>query len=190
MGRKAQPQIKQNLLDRCTEYALAHGLPDRVEPLAKASGTSARMLLYHFGTRDDLLREILRQARQGQLDMFTSLLKPRGGEPYTVTLERAWRQMTSPDGQPYLRMFGQLRESTGQRLWPGFKRIATTDWIPPLEEGLASLGRPELATLTLAVIRGLFMDLDATGDKTRADLAFTDFIGMLTCDGPDRSTPS
>ncbi len=31
---------------------------------------------------------------------------------------------------------------------------------------MRSLGRPELATVVLAVIRGLLMDLDATGDTT------------------------
>src|SRR5882757_4169085 len=45
--------------------------------------------------------------------------------------------------------------------------------------GLRSIGRPDLATLVLAVIRGLLMDLDATGDTTRADRAFRDFLGAV-----------
>ena len=59
MGRQRQPQIRQRLLDACTDYALEHGLPDRLGPLAAAAGTSSRMLIYHFETRDGLLREIL-----------------------------------------------------------------------------------------------------------------------------------
>ena len=179
MGRRPQPAIKQQLLDACTEYALEHGLPDRVEPLAEASGASARMLLYHFGTRDDLLRAILRSARQRQLDMFGGLLEARAGEVYTVTLRRAWTRMTGPGGQPYLRMFGQLRQSTEQQLWPDFRRLATTDWLRPLEEGLGSIGRSDAATLVLAVIRGLLMDLDATGDTARTDQAFHDFLTTI-----------
>ena len=46
---------------------------------------------------------------------------------------------------------GQTPESPAQRLVPGFRRAATTDWLGPLEEGLRSIGRPELATLVLAV---------------------------------------
>ncbi len=38
---------------------------------------SARMLIYHFGTRDALLRAVLGQARQRQLDMFGELLRGR-----------------------------------------------------------------------------------------------------------------
>jgi hypothetical protein len=46
MGRQRQPQIKQRLLDACTDHALDHGLPDRLAPLAAAAGTSSRMLIY------------------------------------------------------------------------------------------------------------------------------------------------
>ena len=74
MGRHPQPQIRQRLLDVCTDYALEHGLPDRLAPLAAAAGTSSRMLVYHFETRDGLLREILGRARQRQLEAFTDLV--------------------------------------------------------------------------------------------------------------------
>jgi AcrR family transcriptional regulator len=180
MGRRPQPGIRQRLLDACTDHALAHGLPARLEPLAAAAGTSTRMLIYHFGTRDALLRAVLGRARDRQLDAFTELLRARPGEPYTATLARAWTEMTGPDGEPYLRMFGRLRESADQQLWPGFRRTATTDWLAPLEDGLRRTGRPELATLVLAVIRGLLMDLDATGDTGRTDSAFEQFLSTLT----------
>lgn len=137
------------------------------------------MLLYHFGTRDELLRAILRQARRRQLDSFGNLLRVRPDEAYTVTLARAWAVMTGPGGRPYIRMFSQLRENAEQSLWPGFRRLATTDWLEPLENGLRSIGRPRSATLVLAVIRGLMMDLDATGDTIRADGAFDEFLASL-----------
>jgi AcrR family transcriptional regulator len=179
VGRQRQPQIKQRLLDACTDYALEHGLPDRLGPLAAAADTSSRMLIYHFGTRDRLLREILRLARQRQVDAFTNLLRVRPEEPYTLTLSQAWSAMNGPQGQPYLRMFSRLNDTAGEPLWPGFRRIATTDWLAPLESGMRSLGRPQLATVVLAVIRGLLMDLDATGDSARTDQAFHDFLTTI-----------
>jgi AcrR family transcriptional regulator len=182
MGRHRQPQIRQRLLDACTDYALQQGLPDRLEPLATAAGTSSRMLIYHFGTRDGLLREILGQARQRQVEAFTDLIRPRPEEPYPVTLARAWSAISGPPGKPYLRMFTRLHDTAGEPLWPGFRRTATTDWLAPLEHGLRSLGRPELATVVLAVIRGLLMDLDATGDSARTNQAFDDFL--TTIDSP------
>src|SRR3954451_13599547 len=179
VGRRPQPQIKQRLLDACTDYSLENGLPDRLGPLATAAETSTRMLIYHFGTRDGLLREILGQARQRQVEAFTDLLRVRPDEPYPVTLERAWSAMTGPQGQPYLRMFSRLHDTGGEPLWPGFRRTATTDWLAPLEDALRSLGRPELATLVLAVIRGLLMDLDATGEAARTHEAFHDFLTTI-----------
>ena len=179
MGRRPQPRIKEKLLDACADHALAHGLPDQLGPLAAATGTSARMLIYHFGTRDVLLRAVLGQARRRQLDTFGELLRVRPGEAYPATLDRAWTSITGPGGQPYLQMFGQLRESAEQQLWPDFRRTATTDWLGPLENGLRSIGRPELATLVLAVIRGLLLDLAATADTTRTDRAFHDFLDAV-----------
>ena len=182
MGRRAQPEIKEQLLERCTDYALAHGLPDGLEEFAAETGASPRMLLYHFGTRDDLLRAVLGAARSRQVSVWTALLRPREGEPYTAVLARAWASMTGPSGQPYLRMFNALRQDAEQRLWPGFRRVATTDWLGPLEEGLGSIGRAEDATLVLAVIRGLLTDLEATDDVSRADAAFRRFIALLDRD--------
>src|ERR1700754_4763953 len=176
MGRQRQPHIRQRLLDACTDHALEHGLPDRLGPLAAAAGTSNRMLIYHFGTRDGLLREVLEQARRRQVEAFNDAIRLRPGEPYPTTLARAWSAISGPQGEPYLRLFGRLHDTAGQPLWPDFRRTATTDWLAPLEEGM---GSPELATLVLAVIRGLLMDLDATGDTARTDQAFAGFLETL-----------
>ncbi|MEV6344334.1 TetR/AcrR family transcriptional regulator [Actinoplanes sp. NPDC051851] len=187
MGRHKQPGIRDRILDACADHALAHGLPDRLEPFAAATGVSKRMLIYHFGTRDALLRDTLARARRRQRDLFGALMAPRPGEPYPDTLRRAWREMIGPAGRPYLSMFGRLREEAGQRLWPDFRREATTDWLQPLEDGMRTIGRPELGTLVLAVIRGLILDVDATGDVPRADRAFDDFLATLTPVGAPRA---
>lgn len=182
MGRHRQPEIRERLLDACADHALEHGLPDRLGPLAAATGTSSRMLIYHFNTRDELLREILGRARERQVDAWTDLLRVRPEEPYTATLANAWAAMTGPSGRPYLRMFSRLHDTAGEPHWPNFRRAATTDWLAPLEDGMRTLGRPELATVVLAVIRGLFQDLDATDDSARTDQAFSDFLSLVESD--------
>jgi AcrR family transcriptional regulator len=179
MGRRPQPEIRQRILDACTDYALERGLPDRLAPLAGAAGTSNRMLIYHFGTRDGLLLEVLRQARRRQVETFTNLIRPRPDEPYTATLARAWTAISGPEGEPYLRIFTRLHDTAGEPLWPGFRKTATIDWLAPLEDGMRSLGRPELATVVLAVIRGLLMDLAATGETARTHKAFNDFLSII-----------
>ena len=177
MGRRPQPGIRERLADSCTDHALLHGLPDHLSPLAAATGTSARMLLYHFGTRDALFDEVLRRARRRQQEMYGGLLRAKDDEPYTATLRHAWTVIAGPDGEPYLRMFAQWRPAATQGRLD--RRSATTDWLGPLTQGLSSLGRPELATLVLAVFRGLLMDLDATGDAARTTDAFDDFLDVV-----------
>jgi AcrR family transcriptional regulator len=179
VGRRRQPEIAERLLDACTDLALERGLPDRLGPFVAATGTSSRMLLYHFGTRDRLLQAVLRRARERQRALFGELLRARPDESYLVTLRRAWSEMTGQRGRPFLDMFGRLREDAEQQLWPGFRRDATTDWLDPLAEGTARLDLPHQATLVLAVIRGLIMDLESTGDQPRVDRAFDDFIDIM-----------
>jgi AcrR family transcriptional regulator len=179
VGRRPQPEVRQRLLDACTDHALQHGLADSLGPFAAAAGTSTRMLIYHFGTRDDLLREVLQQARRRQVEAFTELIRVRPDEPYPTTLAQAWLAFSGPPNQPFVRMFSRLHDTNGEPLWPGFRRTATTDWLQPLEDGMRSMGRPELATVVLAVIRGLLMDLDATGDTTRTNQAFTAFLDTI-----------
>ncbi|MBF5080751.1 TetR/AcrR family transcriptional regulator [Quadrisphaera sp. INWT6] len=187
MGRTKQPEIRERLLHACTDHVLAHGVPDRLAPLAAAAGTSPRMLLYHFTTKDALLREVLREARARQRRDFGELLRPRPDEPYPATLRRAWTEMTDGPARRYVAVFNPLREDADQRLWPGFRVEATTDWLEPLREGLAAVGRPELATVVLAVIRGLLVDLEATGDRHRTEQAWQHFVDLLGA-GPVTAT--
>lgn len=179
MGRRKQPEIRERLLDACTDAALASGMPDRLGPFAVAAGTSPRMLQYHFSTKEALQRAVLQRARTRQRRDFGALLRVRPDEDYRTTLGRAWAGMTGPEGQRYLAMFGRLREDAEQQLWPGFRQEATTDWLAPLEDGLRTIGRAELATLVLAVIRGLILDLDSTGDTARVDAAWAAFVATL-----------
>ena len=59
MGRR------QDLLEQATEHALRHGLIGlSLRPLAAALDTSDRMLLYHFGTRDELVTAVIEQANR------------------------------------------------------------------------------------------------------------------------------
>lgn len=95
--------------------------------------------------------------------------------------------MTQPPGRFYLDVFTRLREDAEQRLWPGFRAEATTDWLGPLQDGMASLGRPELASVVLALLRGLVMDLQATGDTTRTGRAWVDALTLLAAAQPASS---
>ena len=47
---------RETLLPLLAAYVLENGLADvSLRPLAKAAGTSDRMLLYHFGSKEELV---------------------------------------------------------------------------------------------------------------------------------------
>lgn len=80
MGRHPQPERRAALLDACTRHVLAHGLAGlSVASMASAAGTSPRMLIYHFNTKDQLVSEVLRDARRRQRALFDGLIEPRPG---------------------------------------------------------------------------------------------------------------
>ena len=54
---------RDELLDQVTDHVLEHGLIGlTLRPVAAAIGTSDRMLIYHFGSRDGLVSAVVARA--------------------------------------------------------------------------------------------------------------------------------
>ncbi|MFJ5843144.1 TetR/AcrR family transcriptional regulator [Streptomyces shenzhenensis] len=65
----------------CYAYLLEHGLLGlSPRPLAAATGTSPRVLLYLFGSKDALLRELLARARRDQVTQLAAALDEQARE--------------------------------------------------------------------------------------------------------------
>ncbi len=152
--------------------------------MAAAAGTSPRMLLYHFSTRDQLVLEALREARRRQQQVFGELLAPRPGVPYATVLTEAWDQITAPELRPYLRLFGQLHDlQPDQTPWTEFRVRSIIDWLPTIEAGLRADGHPDaaaLATAVIAAVRGLLQDLNTTADHQRTTTGLRAIAKLLT----------
>jgi AcrR family transcriptional regulator len=178
---------RKALLDAAADYLLAHGLTGvSLRQLADATGASSRMLVHHFGSKQRLLTGALGEARRRQRAAFEDRLRARPGQPYPTVLANAWRWLSTEEAQPYLRLFGELYALARQ---PGspyaeFAQRSVLDWLPVLEDGFLGDGADPVearrsATLTLAVMRGLFLDLHALDDTKRADAAHELFIELL-----------
>jgi AcrR family transcriptional regulator len=172
MGRRPQPERREALLAACTDALLCHGLHGlTLAKLAQAAGTSPRMLIYHFKSRDELVLEALGEARRRQRLLFGELLAPRPGVPYGTVLASAWDRITSPELRPLLVLFAQLHDLPPDRTpWARFRVLSITDWLPTLEAGLRADGHRDavpLATAITALLRGLLGDLNTTGDHER-----------------------
>ena len=64
MPPKRDPRRRAELLDGVVRHLLAHGLGDlSLRPAAAAIGTSPQILLYYFGSKENLLLEAIGAVR-------------------------------------------------------------------------------------------------------------------------------
>jgi AcrR family transcriptional regulator len=172
MGRHPDPQRRSELLSAVADYVLAEGLADlSLRPLAAAIGTSPRMLLYHFESKERLVVDVLAEVRGREAALFSAWT---GSAQPGELVDEVWRWLSAPETTPFLRLFfhvyGLALENPER--YPGFLDHAVGDWLGPLSDqleraGVAPAAAQEAATLVLAVARGLLLDLLVTGDRER-----------------------
>jgi AcrR family transcriptional regulator len=161
MARTVDHQYRQAIAERAAAHLLEHGRVNvSLRELAAAVEVSPRMLVHHFGSREELVSRALHEARSRQRAAFEARLTPQPGRPYVDVLTDAWRWFMSDEAKPYMRLFGQLYALAGAPGSPhaAFLRESVLDWIPTLEAGFAADGADpdatrELATLTVGVVR-------------------------------------
>jgi AcrR family transcriptional regulator len=185
--RTVNRQYRRAIVERAADHLLERGqVGVSLRDLAAAVGVSPRMLVHHFGSREELVSSALREARSRQREAFEARLAPEPGRPYAQVLTDAWRWFGTDEAGPYLRLFGQLHALAGVTDSPhaDFLRESVLDWLPTIQAGFAADGADpatarELTTLTLAVIRGLLQDRNAVGDHKRVSAAFERYASLL-----------
>jgi AcrR family transcriptional regulator len=196
--RTVDSQYRRTIVERAADHLLQRGqVAVSLRDLAAAVGVSSRMLVHHFGSREELVSCALREARSRQHRAFEVRLAPQPGRSYPQVLADAWRWFTGDEAEPYMRLFGQLHALAGAPDSPhaDFLRESVLDWLPIIQDGFAADGADratarELATLTLAVVRGLLQDRNALGDHQRVTAAFDHYASLLhAARAPDETAP-
>src|SRR5215213_8632707 len=175
MGRRPNPQRKQDLLDEIVAYLGEHGIGDlSLRPLAKRLGTSTYTLTYQFGSKDQLLTDAVRHALALQAKGVSEARSDEPDEPPSDLVRRLWDWSTHPDNLGLVRM---LLEATtlaySQPLVFGsVGRQVVSEGVgllsAELEGRTTEPGAAErVATATFATLIGLQVDLIATGDRAR-----------------------
>lgn len=173
----ASPRAK--LLDAAIERIAHHGGAGKsLRALAADLGTSHRMLIYHFGSKEGLLTAVAREVEARQRAALADLDPANAGREF-------WRRLTDESLRANEKLFFQLY---GQALGgtPGTTELldgVVDDWLGPVEGLLAAAGVPEAARkaharLGLAVARGLLLDLVTTGDREAVDAAMERFLAL------------
>jgi AcrR family transcriptional regulator len=176
MARPPDPGIRARFRDQAADYVLSHGLGDlTLRPLARALKTNARMLVYHFGSREELMREILGCLREREDARIQAWFKAgKTARTLPQFLRWLWRRLATTRNRPAIRLLFELyalalrnpREYSGVLEDPlsYWQKLTGRAGVP------ANLNAVE-ATLLLAATRGLLLDFCATGDHSRVERA-------------------
>ena len=174
--RTSQP--RERLLTAAVAHALDAGIADlSLRQLAAAIGTSHRMLLYHFGSREGLLVAVTKAVE----DQQRAALLESGSTPQDARL--FWERLSDPQLWPQERLFFELYAYAlrGRPGTEGFLDGIVESWVTPRADALVQAGADEEtaradARLSVAVVRGLLLDLLATGDRPAVTEAYERFL--------------
>jgi AcrR family transcriptional regulator len=171
-------QARDRLLAAAVRHALEAGIADlSLRQLAAAIGTSHRMLIYHFGSREGLLVAVTQAVEEQQ----RAAMLQAGVTPQDA--RRSWARLSDPRLWPQERLFFELYAYAlrGRPGTEGFLDGIVESWVAPLAAALVQAGAGERparadARLGVAVVRGLLLDLLATGDRAGVDEAYERFL--------------
>ncbi|BBF99587.1 MULTISPECIES: TetR/AcrR family transcriptional regulator [Pseudonocardia] len=175
---------RDRLLQAVVEQLAGHGIADRsLRALAAATGTSHRMLIYHFGSREGLLAEVVGVVEAGQRETLAALTAEPGTGPREI-VDRFWTTV-SAGARRYGPLFYELSAHAmqGQEHARSLHETLVAPWIEPLGSVLERAGLPPAAARTRARLivgaaRGLLHDALVTGEFTEADAAMSDFTAI------------
>ncbi|MDQ6775698.1 MAG: TetR family transcriptional regulator [Actinomycetota bacterium] len=179
---RADSPRRTELLERAYQYVLDHGLAElSLRPLAAAIGSSPRVLLFLFGSKAELVQALLARAREDELALLRRVRAASVDGDTAHLVAELWRWLAAEEHQELLKHWVEgyarsLIEPEGPL--GGFAQRTVADWL----EVLADAGSREAPsgeaerTLLLAVLRGAFLDLLATGDVERTSAAVTRYL--------------
>jgi AcrR family transcriptional regulator len=177
---------RTEIVEAAYHYVLEHGLAGAsLRPVAEAVGSSTGVLRFLFGSKDGLVRAILDRARQDELD-FLATIDP--GATIAEVGRATWTWLVEPEHRQVLVLWVECYAASlldEDRPWAGFAKATVDDWLDVLAAAQPAAVRRTAAgraqrTALLAVLRGAFLDLLATGDRARTTRAVESYLDTLS----------
>ncbi len=186
MSRTVDEARPGELLDAVVAYIAKKGVAElSLRPLAKAVGSSPRVLLYYFGSKEKLVSKAVQRLRERQRTTFGRMREARYEQP-SDACRAIWQQMSAPESLAAFRLSLEtfamaLRQP---KRYGDFLSTSVEDWLQFLSEPLLRQGAtPEdaraFATVVIAGFRGFLLDYCATQDRSRVDRAVEMWLGTL-----------
>lgn len=162
---------KQALLSALADYVLEHGLNTAsLRPMAAAANTSDRMLIYHFGSKDGLIVELLEFLASRMATGLDEAIPPSRFETEQLLVQEILGLMRSAPFNPYVRVWLDIVSAAGQgnlaHRHAGHAIIGVfLDWLAK-RHPQGAIGAPHALTF----IEGSIV-MDALGHQSVADAA-------------------
>jgi AcrR family transcriptional regulator len=174
-----QPTGRDALLARAIGHFAEHGVGDTsLRALAEAIGTSHRMLIYHFRSRDGLLAAVVDTVEQGARDTLAQMVEAAKGDPDPTGAGLRYWHLVTDEALIYGPLFFELSSHAmlGLPHAAALRARLVSTWLDALEamwraRGVTRKAAREQARLDLAVARGLLHDLLLTGERRQVDAA-------------------
>lgn len=176
MPRPVNVEKRAELLKQVVHHLQHHGVAQMsLSPLAESIGTTKRMLLYYFGSRENLLAQALAASRPDAHAMFDDVHDTAGLRKAAQAL---WEAMTVGEQSGPVRMLLQLLSlaATDPEQYGDLAADSVEVMIGPIAAAYVRLGHPPQqaragATLLVSGLRGLCQDRLVTRDAARTDAA-------------------
>ena len=181
MARPSDPQKKVELVERCLATAIATGkLGGSINQIAARVGTSGRMLVYHFGSKQELERQVIARLEERLRETLWSFqsVSEEAGQGLKAALLDMWGHLIAPDMRGLLKLSMELnqRAMQGDVETQQFLERENQQWIDYLYE----LTHDSAITVPLFYIfQGAILDVLATGNAHRGEQAIRAFIDNL-----------
>src|SRR3954466_2229959 len=158
-----EASARDQLLARVVAFAAADGIAGRsLREIAQGVGTSHRMLIYHFGSREGLLAAIVASIEAQQRAVLAEI-SARWDGPLEVRVGLG-EQLPRPELLPFVRLFFEVFGLVAQGTpgTEGLRESLTGPWLADaavVSERLGLASGPAEFRLGVAVTRGLLLDL-------------------------------
>ena len=174
---------RDELIAMSLDYLLEHGVAGlSLRPLAQKIGTSARLLVYHFGSKDGLITAVMDEVRARIQKSFAGLLMDSRTKPSGRVIHAFWAWMIHPANVRYLRLLFEVQVLAMQNpaRYARYLERTSTSWLEIIEASLPpSKENRVVATLCTAVVDGLLLEYLSSGDDQRTTKALDFFSDLM-----------
>lgn len=168
----ARATPRDRLLDAAIDHFGRNGIGDTsLRGIAEAAGTSHRMLIYHFGSREGLLAEVTREVEVRQRAAMTTTYDL--DLPPLEAAAKYWENTVEATLR-YGPLFFELAAHAmqGKEHATALREELIASWLPSITALCLALGLPEdqaetHARLALGAARGLLLDLLVSGERAQ-----------------------